>query len=118
MKWPTVLCVLQAMTFQRAVAFENAQRARPKLHRDAAPMESRLTLRADASAKNPFIAPACAGGENDFASRNIRKSISLTMPRTRRMICASHQRGAPSADGTIFSQRSSARNMRNAIRCA
>ncbi|WP_143199088.1 hypothetical protein [Bradyrhizobium sp. NAS80.1] len=68
--------------------------------------------------ENPFIASAHADGENDFALRNIRNSISLTMRRARRMICASHQFGARSADGKIFSQRSSAGNMRNAKRCA
>jgi hypothetical protein len=44
--------------------------------------------------ENPFIVPARGDGENDFASRNIRNSISLTMRRVGRMICASHQRGA------------------------
>jgi hypothetical protein len=44
--------------------------------------------------ENPFIASVRGDGENDFASRNIRNSISLTISRARRMICASHQRGA------------------------
>jgi hypothetical protein len=46
------------------------------------------------TSENRFIVPACADGENDFASRYIRNSISLTMQRLRRMIWASHQRGA------------------------
>jgi len=91
MKWPTVLCVLQAMTFQRSIAFENAQRARPKLHRDAAGDGVAVFLASRCICENPFIAPACADGENDLPSRNIRKSISLTMRQARRMICASHQ---------------------------
>jgi NitT/TauT family transport system substrate-binding protein len=68
--------------------------------------------------ENRFIVHAHADGENDFPARHIRNSISLTMRGTRRMICASHQRGAGSAGGRIFSQRSSVRNMRNANRCA
>jgi hypothetical protein len=70
MKWPSVLRAHRARTFQRNAAFEN--------------------LRIDG---NRFIVSARAHGENDFASRHIRNSISLTMWRTRRMICASHQRG-------------------------
>jgi DNA-binding GntR family transcriptional regulator len=70
MKWPSVLRAHRARTFQRSAAFEN--------------------LRIN---ENRFIVPACADGENDFASRYIRNSISLTMQRPRRMICASHQGG-------------------------
>ncbi|MDF0579206.1 hypothetical protein [Bradyrhizobium yuanmingense] len=51
MKWPTVFYALQAMTFQRGVAFENAQHARSKLHMDAAGDGGAADLRAHASAK-------------------------------------------------------------------
>jgi hypothetical protein len=44
--------------------------------------------------RKSFHRSARGDGENDFASRNIRNSISLTMRRAGRMICASHQRGA------------------------
>jgi hypothetical protein len=71
MKWPFVLRAYRARTFQPSAAFEN--------------------LRING---NRFIVSARADGENDFASRHIRNSISLTMQRPRRMICASHQRGA------------------------
>src|SRR6478609_8199472 len=67
---------------------------------------------------NPFIVLARSDGENDFASRYIRNSISLTIRRTRRMICASHQGGAAGAGEKNFSRRSSAWNRRNANRCA
>jgi len=45
----------------------------------------------DAPAKNPFVACGQRDGENDFGTCHIRNSISLTMRRRRRMICASHQ---------------------------
>jgi hypothetical protein len=49
-------------------------------------MEQERDSRAALRGRNRFIAPASTDGENDFPSRNIRKSISLTMRQTRRMI--------------------------------
>jgi NitT/TauT family transport system substrate-binding protein len=117
MKWPTVLRAHRAMTFQRRADFENMRLAQPKRHKDEAGEGVAPRRASRCVSKNPFIVLTCADGENDFTSRYIRNSISLTMRRVRRMICASHQRGARRAAGTIFSQRSSVRNMRNARRC-
>ncbi|MET4069254.1 hypothetical protein ABID58_004054 [Bradyrhizobium sp. S3.2.6] len=99
-------------------AFENTPCTRTKSRENDAGDGVVIRSAGRCFGENRFIVLARAGGENVFASRNIRNSISLTVRGTRRMICASHQRGARSADGKIFSQRSSAGNVRNASRCA
>jgi hypothetical protein len=94
MKWPTVLRAHQARTFQRTFAFEKAMCADPKRHDNDAGAGAVIEIASRRVDENPFIASARDDGENDLASRHIRNSISLTMRGTRRMICASHQRGA------------------------
>ncbi len=41
-------------------------------------------------AQNPFIAALCEDGDNHLQARNIRNSISLTRPRSHRIICVSN----------------------------
>jgi hypothetical protein len=94
MKWPPVLRARRARTFPRTLVSENARCSRAKLRENDA--GDRVVMRSTGRGfgENRFIVYARSGGENDFASRNIRNSISLTMRRARRMICASHQLGA------------------------
>ncbi|WP_338306274.1 hypothetical protein [Bradyrhizobium sp. TM233] len=103
MKWPFVLRVHQARTFHRIPARENTMVLREKDARNRSRRALVAIVGSNRIHENRFIVPARADGENDLASHHIRNSISLTMRRARRMICASHQRGATSADGTIFS---------------
>ncbi|RXT44198.1 hypothetical protein [Bradyrhizobium betae] len=93
MKWQFVLRLRRARTFQRGGAFENVRRARPMLRKNEAGVGVAAGSANGCIGENRFIVPAHAEGENDFASRHIRNSISLTMRRARRMICASHQSG-------------------------
>src|SRR3954454_22554858 len=117
MKWPSVLRSRKTRTFQRTGALEKTTCDHVKLRGNDADAGVVIPDASRRIGENRFIVSARADGENDFTSRHIRNSISLTMPRVRRMICASHQRGASNADGRIFSQRSSTRNMRNVNRC-
>ncbi|OAF04908.1 hypothetical protein AYJ54_23080 [Bradyrhizobium centrolobii] len=94
MKRPTVLQARQARTFQRTSTFEKVRCAWPKMRKNNTSNEEAMQVAHRCISENRFTAHARADGENDFASRNIRNSISLTMWSTRRMICASHQRGA------------------------
>jgi hypothetical protein len=91
MKWLTVLRARPARTFQRNTDFENVRYAPLMLRKNeaaegVAPVSANRCI-----GGNPFIVLAHTDGENDFASCHIRNSISLTIRRTRRMICASHQ---------------------------
>src|SRR3954464_13305593 len=118
MKWLTVLRARSARTFQRSSDFENVRDVRPKLRKNEAAEGVAPVSANQCIGGNPFIVLAHTDRENDFASCHIRNSISLTIRRTRRMICASHQGAAAGAGEKIFSRRSSARNRRNASRCA
>jgi hypothetical protein len=75
-------------------AFENVPCMRAKLRENDAGDGVVMRSTGRCIGENRFIVHARSGGENDCASRNIRNSISLTMRPARRMICASHQRGA------------------------
>jgi hypothetical protein len=93
MKWPTELRASQARTFPRTCADEKAICARDKCrHGDTNGGAVTRPLR-QRQRENRFTVPAHDVGENDFVARYIRNSISLTMPRSRRMICVSRQRG-------------------------
>jgi hypothetical protein len=94
MKWPFVLRSRKTRTFQRTRALEKTTRDRVKLRGNDADAGVVIPGASRRTSENRFIVPARANGENDFTSHYIRNSISLTMPRVRRMICTSHQRGA------------------------
>jgi hypothetical protein len=81
------------MTFQQSWAFEHGRCARPRLCGNEALRGSTARFAGRCIIENALLVTARADGENDFAARNIRNSISLTMRQRGRMICASHQRG-------------------------
>jgi hypothetical protein len=94
MKWPSVLRAVEARTFHRTAARENAQRNGRKSGGETRSMQSPERRSIRLHLQNPFVAIVRADGENDFPRHHIRNSISLTVRQSRRMICASHQHRA------------------------